>query len=274
VIACYPGKSAIAPIARRSRTAKHVPIEQQQPDGSSSRRDRLLTPAFSARRHLGTLAALAVAELGVAGWLVREARAADLWIVPAYLLVANVVEYVVHRVFMHRPLWPRVLYRGHTLGHHRAFHHDSMEIGRWRELELVVMPWFTIVLIFAGMAPLVALVAWGLGRGAAGLLLLTGVGSFVLYEGLHTLYHFPSRTQARLGLDRNRVFQFLLRHHRHHHRLTRMRWVNFNISAPLADRLFGTFEDERAWQRERDRQLAEPVGLELPASPRRSSGAA
>jgi hypothetical protein len=31
-----------------------------------------------------------------------------------------------------------------------------------------------------------------------------------------------------------------------------MRWVNFNISCPFADRVFGTFEDERAWQQERD----------------------
>jgi hypothetical protein len=231
-----------------------VPIEQQQQqqtDGSSSRRTRLLAPRYRLGRHLWALALVGAGGLGAAGWLLRHARASDLWIVPAYLLVANVVEYVMHRVFMHRPLWARALYRGHTLGHHRAFHHDSMEIATWRELELVMMPWYTIVLIFAGMAPLAGLVAWGVGPGAAGLLLLTGVVSFALFEGMHTLYHFPSRALARLGLDRNRLFGSLYRNHRHHHRLTRMRWVNFNISCPLADRVFGTFEDEQAWQRER-----------------------
>ena len=55
-----------------------------------------------------------------------------------------------HRLLMHRPLWPRTLYRNHTLGHHRAFHHDSMEIASWRELELVMMPWFSLLLFFAG----------------------------------------------------------------------------------------------------------------------------
>ena len=50
-----------------------------------------------------------------------------------------------------------------------------MAIASWRELELVVMPWFTILFFFAGIGPLAALVAWGLGRGAAGAFLLTGV---------------------------------------------------------------------------------------------------
>ena len=90
-------------------------------------------------------------------------------------------EYLIHRLLMHRPLWPRTLYRNHTLGHHRAFHHDSMEIASWRELDLVMMPWFSLLLFFAGMAPLVAAGRRrALGRGAAGLLLLTAVISFVI----------------------------------------------------------------------------------------------
>ena len=72
--------------------------------------------------------------------------------------MANLAEYLIHRLLMHRPLWPRTLYRNHTLGHHRAFHHDSMEIGAWRELDLVMMPWFSLLLFFAGMAPVVAAV--------------------------------------------------------------------------------------------------------------------
>src|SRR5262249_11409753 len=154
--------------------------------------------------------------------------------------------YVVHRFLMHRPLWPRAYYRSHTLGHHRAFHHDSMELGAWRELELVIMPWFTLGLFFVGMGPLVALVARGLGRGTAGLFLLTGVFSSLLYEGLHAFYHFPQPVLRRLGLLDSRVFGLLYRHHLHHHRLARMRWVNFNISVPLSDRLFGTLETEEA----------------------------
>ena len=147
--------------------------EQQDANDRADRRARLLTPGFSVVRHLVAFGTLSVAALGLALWLARSARLADLWIVPAYLLAANVSEYLIHRLLMHRPLGRATLYRNHTLGHHRAFHHDSMEIASWRELDLVMMPWFSLLLFFAGMAPLVAAIAWALGRGAAGLLLLT-----------------------------------------------------------------------------------------------------
>src|SRR5262249_33072306 len=150
--------------------------------------------------HLGAFAALAAAGAAIAVWMARAARVSDLWIVPAYVVAANVVEYLIHRLLMHRPIWPRAFYRSHTLGPHRAFHHDLMEIGAWPELELVVMPWFSILGFFVGMAPIVAAVAWLLGRGPAGLFLLTAVATFVTYEGMHALYHFPLPALRRLGL--------------------------------------------------------------------------
>ncbi|HSS38960.1 MAG TPA: hypothetical protein VLT58_09335, partial [Polyangia bacterium] len=105
---------------------------------------------------------------------------------------------------------------------------------------------------FAAMAPTVAAIARTLGRGAAGLFLLTGVATFVLYEGMHALYHFPLPVLRRLRALDNRAFRFLYEHHRHHHRLPRMRWTNFNISMPLADRCFGTLETEADWQARRE----------------------
>jgi hypothetical protein len=229
-------------------------IEQQDADARRNKRARLLRPEFSLAGHMTAFAMLATAGIATGVWLLRRAQPWDLWIVPAYLLVANVVEYLMHRLLMHRPLWPRTLYRNHTLGHHRAFHHESMEIGAWRELELVMMPWFSIALFFVAMGPVVALCAWALGQGAAGLLVLTAVGSFVFYEGIHALYHFPLHVLERLGLLGNPVFAFLYRHHLHHHRLARMRRVNFNISIPFSDCLFGTLETEAAWRTERDRR--------------------
>jgi hypothetical protein len=234
--------------------------EQHPAPSRADRRARLLTPGFSVVRHLAAFGALAGVACGLALWLARAARVADLWIVPAYLLLANASEYLIHRLLMHRPLWPRTLYRNHTLGHHRAFHHDSMEIGSWRELDLVMMPWFSLLAFSVGLAPLVGLVAWTLSRGAAGLLLLTAVISFVSYEGMHALYHLPLATLRRLRLADNVVFRFLYDHHRHHHRLTRMRWTNFNISMPLSDRWFGTLETEGAWLADRERRRRRSAG--------------
>jgi hypothetical protein len=234
--------------------------EQQDANVRAGRRARLRTPGFSLPRHLATFGALAGAGTTIAIWLARRARLADLWIIPAYLVTANLAEYLVHRLLMHRPIWPRAFYRSHTLGHHRAFHHDSMEIGAWPEIELVMMPWFSLALFFVGMGPIVAAVAWAFGRGAAGLFLLTGVATFVIYEGMHALYHLPAPLLARLRLLDNRVFRFLYDHHRHHHRLTRMRWTNFNISMPLSDRWFGTLQTEAAWRAEREWRRRQSAG--------------
>jgi hypothetical protein len=240
--------------------------DQEDAIARTGRRARLLTPGFSVVRHLVAFGGLSGAAVGLALALARSARLVDIWIVPTYLVVANVSEYLIHRVLMHRPLWPRTLYRNHTLGHHRAFHHDSMEIASWRELDLVMMPWFSLLLFFASMAPLVLGVASWRGRGAAGLFLLTGVATFVLYEGMHALYHLPLPRLGRMHLLDSRVFRFLYDHHRHHHRLARMRWTNFNISIPLADRCFGTIETEDAWRTAHERR-AEAAAASSNAAP-------
>ena len=229
-------------------------VVSQDANARRIERARLLSRGFSLWRHLCAFGALAIAGMTGGGWLAREARLADLWIVPFYFLSANVAEYLIHRMLMHRPLRPRALYRGHALEHHRVFHHDAMAVEDWSEMGLVMMPWFSIALLFVGIAPIIGLAAWALDPGAAGLLLMTSVASFVFYEVLHALYHFPLPVQTRLGLLRNRAFVFLSRHHQHHHRLERMRWVNFNISVPLSDLMFGTLETEAAWQAAQERR--------------------
>lgn len=229
-----------------------LPSQHHDADARSNRRLRLLTPGFNLAGHFCALGAITLAGSGAGIWLARHAQAEQVWIVPAYILLANVVEYLVHRFLMHRPLWPRPLYRGHTLGHHRAFRHDSMPIETWREIELVMMPWFTIALLFTALTPVVVVVDRTLGSGAAGLLLLTAIVSFITYEGMHTLYHLPVSVLDGVGLSRNRLFQARLRHHQHHHRLARMRWVNFNISLPVCDSLLGTRETEAEWLARRE----------------------
>lgn len=245
-------------------------FEQYPAPSRADRRARLQTRGFTLARHLAAFGGVTGAAAALGVWLVRWARPRDLWIVPAYLVAANLAEYLMHRFLMHRPLWPRAFYQGHTLGHHRAFHHDSMEIGAWPELELVMMPWFSVAVFFLGVGPVAAAVGWAFGRGAAGLFVLTGITTFVIYEGTHALYHFPAPALARARLLENRVFRFLYDHHRHHHRLTRMRWTNFNISMPLADGLLGSLETEEAWRASRDRSDQREAPTDAPA--RRAAG--
>jgi sterol desaturase/sphingolipid hydroxylase (fatty acid hydroxylase superfamily) len=205
-------------------------------------REATTDPAFSLARHLAqTLGvAAAIAALGV--WLARDAS--PLWwlLAPAFWAIANVFEWATHKYPMHRPLQPRMMYRNHAIVHHHAFDGDDQEIRKVEELSVVMMPWYTLVVIFAGATP-IALVAWLVGGpGLAGVFLVSAVGYFLLYETIHTLHHLPSGVLQRSAIGRSRLLARLRAHHHHHHQLRRMAHVNFNVTFPFADRLLGTLE--------------------------------
>ena len=217
-------------------------------------RASLLEPGYSAAWHLVRTASLATGIAGGAIWLARRAALADWLLLPAFFIVANAIEWAVHKNPMHRPLTPRILYRNHSLVHHRAFHHDSMPIGPSQDLGLIMMPWYTMLGLFVFSSPVALLAAWWRGPGAAGVCFLAATIYFVAYETMHASYHLPERTLERLGLAGTRVFEALRTHHRHHHRLDRMPHVNFNVTFPLMDRLFRTNEPESVPETAREAQ--------------------
>lgn len=235
-----PGESANQP----ARTAR-------------SKRERLLSPGFSLGKHVSRLVGLALAGLIVAAVYAAAASWSDLWIVPVYILIANFAEWAVHSRPMHRPLVPRIMFKNHTLVHHRVFHAESMPIDGWRQLDLVMMPWFTITIFYTAIVPAAFGVAEVWGRPTAGIFALTAILTFLLYEGMHLLYHLPVETLRRMRLWENRAFRLLFEHHRHHHRPSRMRFVNFNISLPLMDFLLRTRETEAQWLARRATQKAD-----------------
>ena len=184
--------------------------------------------------------ATALATLGLA--LASRARAADWLGLPVFLVIANFIEWMVHRNPMHRPLRPRLLYKNHAQLHHLAFTDANMVIDRPVDLGLIMMPWYTMLGLFAVASPIMAIAGVLRGPGLAGVFLLGAVGYFLCYETLHALYHLPDATLDRAGIGRLRAFRRLQAHHRHHHILGRMAAVNFNVTVPLMDRLFGTLE--------------------------------
>lgn len=219
-----------------------VPGPRAHPPKGSFSRDDVVDRSFTVTRHLaGTMSiAAGLAALGV--WL---AWGASWWVwlaVPAFWLVANVVEWLIHRYPMHRPLVPRVLYRNHALIHHRAFTGTDQEIREPCELSVVMMPWYTLLLVFLSASP-IALVA-GLVGGAelAGVFLLSSVAYFLFYELVHTLHHLPKASLQRSWWGRRRMLATMRANHHHHHQLERMTEVNFNVTFAMADRLLGTYE--------------------------------
>ena len=184
--------------------------------------------------------ATALATLGLV--LASRARAAD-WVgLPVFLVIANFIEWMVHRNPMHRPLRPRLLYKNHAQLHHLEFTDATMVIDRTTDLGLIMMPWYTMLGLFAVASPIMAIAGVLRGPGLAGVFLLGAVAYFLSYETLHALYHLPDATLDRAGIGRLRAFRRLQAHHRHHHILGRMAAVNFNVTVPLWDRLLGTLE--------------------------------
>jgi len=201
-----------------------------------------IAAGYSPWRHMALTLALALllATGGLA--LAARARASDWMLLPVFLVIANLIEWMVHRNPMHRPLRPRIMYRNHAQLHHLAFTDGHMVIGPTRDLGLIMMPWYTMLGLFVLASPMMVVAGLLRGPGLAGVFLLGAVGYFLCYELLHALYHLPDAVLDRAGVGRLRAFRRLQAHHRHHHILGRMAAVNFNVTVPLWDRLLGTLE--------------------------------
>jgi sterol desaturase/sphingolipid hydroxylase (fatty acid hydroxylase superfamily) len=129
--------------------------------------------------------------------------------------------------------------------HHYGFAGRNQEIHDVTELSVVMMPWYTLLMVFAMASPIALVAALIGGTALAGVFLIAAVGYFLLYETIHTLHHLPNKTLTRLGLGGNRVLTALRAHHHHHHQLENMARTNFNVTAPLADFVLGTYNAQK-----------------------------
>jgi hypothetical protein len=201
-----------------------------------------LRPGYSPARHAALTLAIAAGIATLGGVLAARAHALDWALAPIFFVVANFIEWMVHRHPMHRPQPPRFMYANHTLLHHLAFTDGNMPVAHPAELGLVMMPWYTMLGLFVLASPIMVLAGFLRGPGLSGVFLLTAVAYFLMYETLHALYHLPGATLDRLGVGRRRLFRRLQAHHAHHHVLGRMAHVNFNVTIPLMDVVLGTNE--------------------------------
>ena len=208
---------------------------------SMARADQI--PAgYSPVRQIAQTVALASFLLGVSATLAARAPLTAWLLLPAFWAFANVFEWTVHRFPMHRPLLPRIMYRNHAQIHHMAFPDGQMAIDDLSELSLVMMPWYTIVMLLVAASP-VAIVAGLLGGlPLVGIFYFAALSYFLFYETVHALYHVPPELLARLGVNPagNGQFARMRAHHARHHELRRMAHVNFNVTIPFADTLLGT----------------------------------
>jgi sterol desaturase/sphingolipid hydroxylase (fatty acid hydroxylase superfamily) len=175
---------------------------------------------------------------------IHELRWFELLVIPITLFASFGFEWRAHKYILHkrRPLL-NLLYERHELMHHVIFTYDRMAMRSKRELWLILMPAYAIVLVFAMVLPLALLLARLLGDNIALLMILTSMAFFLSYEWLHMAYHMPE--DSRIG--RLAIIRRLREQHRRHHEPSLMKRWNFNVTFPVFDVILGT-----AWSPERE----------------------
>jgi hypothetical protein len=190
---------------------------------------RWYSPAF----HVAVPSLFGLAVIAFALTLLERPMIWAFLTVPIVWVFANLNEWRIHRDLLHRrhPLAP-VLYEQHTPRHHRLYVTHDMRIRDRRELRLVLIPAYGIMLLFVITVP-VGAVLWLLGlRNVAVLYVATAMAYVLSYEWLHLAYHTKMGDVWPISL--------LRRHHAIHHDLRLMQRWNLNVTVPLADWLLGT----------------------------------
>ena len=84
-------------------------------------------PLYSGWGHLGLTSAGALSVIVFSLFQVESLSWIECLMVPLTFGIANVVEFLMHRGPMHRPLgWASELYKRHTLEHHYFYTHEAM----------------------------------------------------------------------------------------------------------------------------------------------------
>ena len=196
-------------------------------------------PHYRGWLHFASTTIGSLVVIAIAVWQVDQPSAVELAAVPLFFLVANLGEYLGHRGPMHHPRRGlRLLFERHAGQHHRFFTDEAMAVESSRDFQMVLFPPVMLVFFLGLLAAPIGLVLGLVGTANLGwLFVATGVGYFLTYEWLHFSYHQPETS----WIGRNRVVRRLRQLHMTHHDPRLMTRHNFNITFPIADRVFGTY---------------------------------
>jgi hypothetical protein len=203
-------------------------------------RSESIGPGYHGWLHLGTITSICVSAIVAALASIDHWAWVDLALVPAAWVLANLVEYAVHRGPMHHlSVGFGRLYRRHTSQHHRFFSRELMDVDGPRDFHVTLFPaWMSLFFVGLIGAPMAAVVYLLFGVDLALLFYAAIVLYYLVYEWAHLGAHMPETS----ALARLPLIRFARRHHGIHHDPARMRRANFNFAVPLGDWLFGTWE--------------------------------
>jgi sterol desaturase/sphingolipid hydroxylase (fatty acid hydroxylase superfamily) len=192
---------------------------------------------YSPWGHLAGTVGIGISALALSIWRIEGLRSVELWTIPCVFVLANLVEWYVHKNVMHRRWRPMVmLYQRHTPEHHRVFRYDDMAIHSPRELRLVLIPAIGVLGIVLMAATPAILLGLLVSSNVGWLWVMTAALYVVGYELTHLCYHLPERSI----IYRIPFMRFLREHHARHHAPSLMRRWNFNVTIPVGDLVFRT----------------------------------
>src|SRR6476620_2722267 len=173
----------------------------------------------------------------------RDASWEWLLAIPVFL-VGNFAEWFVHRYVMHRRIDVfalRSIYERHTRQHHQYFTDSEPTFDTTREFRIVFFPWRGLATlgVFGTLAGGIAAMIFNANAGYV--VFITIVGSYLVYEVLHTCCHVHDN-----WFVRNMPFvNTIRRHHIAQHNQGIMMRYNMNLTFPIADWFMGTTDLER-----------------------------
>lgn len=160
----------------------------------SEYRKAFISESYKGRLHFLFTASLSV--LVIVSCLANlESVSSWEWLtIPLTFLYANFAEWAGHRFGMHRPVKGiELVYRRHTLQHHRFFTHEHMEIDSTSDYKAVLFPPVLVTFfLIAFFLPFGLVMGFVFGSNVALLATATGMGYFLNYEILHFSYHLPA----------------------------------------------------------------------------------
>jgi hypothetical protein len=188
--------------------------------------------------------------------LSNEISALAWMMIPVGILMANMLEYALHRFPMHNQnRYMKEMFKRHTPLHHRYFDFHHMDMTDSNDLYFILLPFKLALRPAIAMIPLFFGMKFLFGADIAAMFLISFLTYFISEEWIHLSTHTPAKYYE--WCPPLAVFiKWLKRHHQLHHDFKLMREWNFNISLPISDHLFGTYYKE-----ETEKQVNEAVRL-------------
>ncbi|MSP25083.1 MAG: hypothetical protein EXR75_07950 [Myxococcales bacterium] len=211
----------------------------------------LIPPRYNFRAHLVIPSLLTAFICAVAASFLRDLRGRELAIVPAMLVVTNGGEWLAHKYLLHgRIPFLEEIYVRHELHHHVAYTHQDMAMRHARELWMILVPAYAVLILLVVVAPFAVLAGVVFSVNCGLFVTMTALTYFIAYEWLHLSYHLPLEHP----ISRHPIVARLRRLHATHHDPALMKRFNFNVTIGLFDWLLGTLYDPA-----RARNRAEPT---------------